>query len=230
MTITTDAATRNALAEVAEAAGLQIDPTVDGDDLSGLNGPFLAADLSTGTDHASFLFVAVRDDLGGAGEHLLDALCSVVAPDREPATADPVPSGAELQALFDGPIDVVAMGDGSQVVALVVAPVERRRAGADDGRGIGSRATLSEPLARAAGGFDKLANVALDVSVELGRTRVTLAEVLSFDVGSVVELDRAAGSPVDVRVNGTLLAQGEVVLIDDEYAVRITAIVDPHEK
>jgi len=50
---------------------------------------------------------------------------------------------------------------------------------------------------------------------------------MAYDVGSVVELDRAAGSPVDVRVNGTLLAQGEVVLIDDEYAVRITAVVEP---
>jgi flagellar motor switch protein FliN len=86
---------------------------------------------------------------------------------------------------------------------------------------------LSESVVRAAGGFDKLINVALEVSVELGRTRVTLSEVLEFDVGSVVELDRAAGSPVDVRVNGTLLAQGEVVLIDDEYAVRITSIVEP---
>ncbi|MDH4077484.1 MAG: FliM/FliN family flagellar motor switch protein, partial [Acidimicrobiia bacterium] len=55
---------------------------------------------------------------------------------------------------------------------------------------------------------------------------VTLADVLEYDVGSVVELDRAAGAPVDVRVNGTLLAHGEVVLIDDEYAVRITAIID----
>lgn len=79
------------------------------------------------------------------------------------------------------------------------------------------------------GGLDKLVNVALEVSVELGRTRVTLSEVLDYDVGSVVELDRAAGAPVDVRVNDTLLAQGEVVLIDDEYAVRITAIFDPNQ-
>ena len=229
MTTATDAATRTALAEAAEAAGLQIDPSLDAAGLAAVTGPFLAADLSTGSDHGSLLFVAVRDTAQGAegaeAEQLLATLCSVVAPDREPASADPIASGAELSDLFNGPIDVVAMGDGSQVMALVVGPVERR--GGDEAEPPPApRPSLSEPLARAAGGFDKLANVALDVSVELGRTRVSLAEVLSYDVGSVVELDRAAGAPVDVRVNGTLLAQGEVVLIDDEYAVRITAIVD----
>ncbi|MEM7326707.1 MAG: flagellar motor switch protein FliN [Actinomycetota bacterium] len=89
-----------------------------------------------------------------------------------------------------------------------------------------AQAVLGVPVG---GGLDKLVNVALEVSVELGRTRVTLSEVLEYDVGSVVELDRAAGAPVDVRVNDTLLAQGEVVLIDDEYAVRITAIFDPNQ-
>jgi len=73
-----------------------------------------------------------------------------------------------------------------------------------------------------------LVNVSLEVSVEIGRTRVTLADVLAFDVGSTIELDRAAGAPVDIRVNDTLLAQGEVVLVDDEYAVRITSIIDPN--
>jgi flagellar motor switch protein FliN/FliY len=225
MTIATDAATRTALADMAEAAGLEIDPSFDGDRLATASGPFLTADLSTGTDHGSLLYVAVRDDGSGGGELLLTSLCRVAAPDRSPATAEPVASGAELKALFEGPIEVIAFTDGSQVAALVVAPIERRRGDAED-LASSSGSALSEPLARAAGGFDKLANVSLDVSVELGRTRVSLAEVLSYDVGSVVELDRPAGAPVDVRVNGTLLAQGEVVLIDDEYAVRITAIVD----
>ena len=75
--------------------------------------------------------------------------------------------------------------------------------------------------------MERLVNVSLEVSVELGRCRVTLADVLGFDVGSAVELDRPVGAPVDVRVNDTLLARGEVVLVDDEYAVRITEIVDP---
>ncbi len=76
-------------------------------------------------------------------------------------------------------------------------------------------------------GLSMLREVELEVSVELGRTQMTLAEVLSLHIGSVVELDRPAGSPVDLRVNGTLLARGEVVVIDGEYAVRISEVVEP---
>lgn len=86
------------------------------------------------------------------------------------------------------------------------------------------------PFALGAGnhpGLQLLRDVRLDVSVELGRAELTVSEVLELGVGSVVELDRAARAPVDVRVNGTLLARGEVVVVDDEYAVRITEIVDP---
>jgi flagellar motor switch protein FliN/FliY len=81
--------------------------------------------------------------------------------------------------------------------------------------------------ASAGNGLAMLRDVALEVSVELGRTDMTLAEVLALHIGSVVELDRPAGSPVDVRVNGTLLARGEVVVIDGEYAVRISEVIDP---
>lgn len=70
-----------------------------------------------------------------------------------------------------------------------------------------------------------LRDVPLEVSAELGRTRMPVAEILQLNVGSVVELDRTAGSPVDVVVNGSLIARGEVVVIDDEYGVRITEIV-----
>ena len=71
-----------------------------------------------------------------------------------------------------------------------------------------------------------LREVPLEVSAELGRTRhVGVAEILQLNVGSVVELDRTAGAPVDVVVNGSLIARGEVVVIDDEYGVRITEIL-----
>lgn len=70
-----------------------------------------------------------------------------------------------------------------------------------------------------------LREVELGISVELGRSRMTVREVLGLAPGAVVELDRPAGSPVDVLVNGTLMARGEVVVVDDEYAVRITEVV-----
>jgi flagellar motor switch protein FliN len=70
-----------------------------------------------------------------------------------------------------------------------------------------------------------LADVSLGVTVELGRARLTVAEVLSLTIGSVVELDRVAGSPVDVLVNGTLIARGEVVVIDEEFGVRVSEVI-----
>ena len=70
-----------------------------------------------------------------------------------------------------------------------------------------------------------LREVPLEVSAELGRARMSVSEILQLNVGSVVELDRTAGSPVDVVVNGSLIARGEVVVIDDEYGVRITEIL-----
>ena len=72
-----------------------------------------------------------------------------------------------------------------------------------------------------------LNDVSLSVSVELGRTRLTVSEMLGLTVGSVVELDRPAGSPVDVFANGTLIARAEVVVVDDEYGVRIAEIIAP---
>jgi len=70
-----------------------------------------------------------------------------------------------------------------------------------------------------------LREVPLELSAEIGRTRMSVAEILQLNVGSVIELDRTAGSPVDVVVNGSLIARGEVVVIDDEYGVRVTEIV-----
>jgi flagellar motor switch protein FliN len=70
-----------------------------------------------------------------------------------------------------------------------------------------------------------LKNVSLEVTVELGRATVTLAQLMGLTIGSVIELDRVAGSPVDIRVNGMLFGRGEVVVVDDEYAVRIVEIL-----
>lgn len=70
-----------------------------------------------------------------------------------------------------------------------------------------------------------LADVEMGVTVELGRARLSVAEILSLTIGSVVELDRIAGSPVDVLVNGTLIARGEVVVVDEEFGVRVSEVI-----
>ena len=74
---------------------------------------------------------------------------------------------------------------------------------------------------------DLLNNVEMEVTAELGRTRMTVRELLALTPGVVVELDKSAGSPIDLFVNGTLIAHGEVVVIDEEFGVRISAIVGP---
>ncbi len=74
--------------------------------------------------------------------------------------------------------------------------------------------------------LEVLHGVELEVTVELGRARMLLRDLLGVNVGSVVELDRQAGSPVDVLVNGAPVARGEVVVVDDEFAVRITELVE----
>jgi flagellar motor switch protein FliN/FliY len=75
------------------------------------------------------------------------------------------------------------------------------------------------------GSMDLLLDVSLEVSVDLGHSQMTIREVLGLRNGSVVELDKLAGEPVDVSVNGTLIARGEVVVVDEKFGVRITEVV-----
>ncbi|MPV39004.1 flagellar motor switch protein FliN [Georgenia subflava] len=74
-----------------------------------------------------------------------------------------------------------------------------------------------------------LYDVEMTLTTEIGRTRLPVREVLGLTPGSVLELDRAAGSPADIMVNGRLIARGEVVVVDDEYAVRVSEIVPATE-
>jgi flagellar motor switch protein FliN/FliY len=75
-------------------------------------------------------------------------------------------------------------------------------------------------------GIEMLHGVDMEVTVELGRTRMTVRELLSLAPGQVLELDRAAGSPADLLVNGRLIARGEVVVVDEDFGLRVTEIVD----
>jgi len=73
-------------------------------------------------------------------------------------------------------------------------------------------------------------DVPLDVSVELGKTRKIIKEVLELQQGSIIQLDKMAGEPVDLLVNGKLIAKGEVVVIDENYGIRITTIISPMDR
>ena len=77
--------------------------------------------------------------------------------------------------------------------------------------------------------MDLLMGVSLDVAVEIGQTKRKIKDILDFGQGTVIELDKQAGSLVDIVVNGKLLARGDVVVIDDNFGVRITEIVGTRE-
>jgi flagellar motor switch protein FliN len=80
-----------------------------------------------------------------------------------------------------------------------------------------------------AGNLGRINNVEMTLTVEIGHTRMSVRDVLGLEPGAVVELDRSAGAPADVLLNGRLIAQGEVVVVDQDYAVRITRILDVAE-
>jgi len=76
--------------------------------------------------------------------------------------------------------------------------------------------------------LDLLSGLDMQVTVELGRTHMTIAEVLAIGAGSVIELDRLAGEPVDILVNDRVVAHGEVVVMEENFGVRITEVVKPN--
>jgi len=73
-------------------------------------------------------------------------------------------------------------------------------------------------------------DVPLEVTVELGRTRKKIKEILEFSPGSIIELDKLAGEPIDILVNGKFVAKGEVVVIDENFGIRITDIIGVEER
>ncbi len=78
--------------------------------------------------------------------------------------------------------------------------------------------------------LDVILDVPVALSLEVGRTRMPIRNLLQLNRGSVIELERGAGEPLDVYVNGTLIAHGEVVVINDRFGVRLTDVVSPSER
>lgn len=78
--------------------------------------------------------------------------------------------------------------------------------------------------------MDAILDVPVTVSMEIGRTNLNIRNLLQLNQGSVVELDRLAGEPMDVLVNGTLIAKGEVVVVNEKFGIRLTDIVSPADR
>jgi len=78
--------------------------------------------------------------------------------------------------------------------------------------------------------LDVVLDIPVTLSMEVGRSRVSIRNLLQLSQGSVVELDRATGEPLDVYVNGTLIAHGEVVVVNDKFGIRLTDVISPAER
>jgi len=94
--------------------------------------------------------------------------------------------------------------------------------------------SLNAGASAGAGGDDVNLDILLDVpvtiSMEIGRTKINIRNLLHLNQGSVIELDRLAGEPMDVLVNGTLIAHGEVVVVNDKFGIRLTDVISPSER
>ena len=120
---------------------------------------------------------------------------------------------------------------GTSVVAALLMPESTLgRALALTGTGAsapsGAVGAAVHPISQGRRGLELLHGVEMEVTVELGRTRMTVRDLLALAPGAVLALDRAAGSPADLLVNGRLIARGEVVVIDEDFGLRLTEILD----
>ncbi|GIE80079.1 hypothetical protein Aph02nite_60290 [Actinoplanes philippinensis] len=247
MTAPTMTAPQLALARNAAEAALAVLPTsralVAGDPVVPDAGTVIEGQAIT----ARFTGAASGEVLVVVGQDLADALresplgeldlTAAVRPALEAAARVFGPVVLDPGQLMEPEIALSALAakDGSVAVPLqdetevraVLALALSQWPGAEPGAV--NVAPMSAPSRRASGrgGLDMLHDVEMEVSAELGRTRMSVRELLSLTPGAIVELDRAAGSPADLLVNGRLIARGEVVVVDENFGIRITEIVSP---
>ncbi len=121
--------------------------------------------------------------------------------------------------------ETIWLMDAETAETIVNAESESDGVGGFESAALPSGARDVEPS-----GLELLMDIPLEISVELGRVKMLVKDVVDLGTGSIVEIEKAAGEPVDVMVNGRLVARGEVVVIEDNFGVRITEILNPHER
>jgi len=212
------AATQPALDAAANILGAHARPAAEVDlglVVNDLGGEFTTVPL-IGAGIAAALLVPLgtlqkaKPNLKGAPIELdLSAVLDAAdAADSAPVAAAPAPAAVT----FDTPLNAAPPGSGMpRGMQQAAAPA-------------GTATPVVVPVAR---GIEMLHGVDMEVTVELGRTRMTVRDLLALSPGAVLELDRAAGSPADLLVNGRLIARGEVVVVDEDFGLRVTEILDP---
>ncbi|MCA1984280.1 flagellar motor switch protein FliN [Nocardioides nematodiphilus] len=214
------AATQPALDAAANILGAQARPATEVDlalvvnDLGGefTTVPLIGAGIAAAVLVPQATLQNAQPNLSGAplALDLSDVLSAADAADSGPAAAPAAPAPAAVS--FDTPLAAAPPGSGMP-----------RGMQAPAGSGA-APAPVHVPVAR---GIEMLHGVDMEVTVELGRTRMTVRDLLALSPGAVLELDRAAGSPADLLVNGRLIARGEVVVVDEDFGLRVTEILDP---
>jgi flagellar motor switch protein FliN len=127
--------------------------------------------------------------------------------------------------------DEMAMDDWAAALAeQEVADAATASAPEVQAADIFQRFDASTPIANAPSNIDMILDIPVSLTVELGRTKIAIRSLLQLAQGSVVELDGMAGEPMDVLVNGCLIAQGEVVVVNDKFGIRLTDIITPAER
>ncbi|MET1018209.1 MAG: flagellar motor switch protein FliN [Leifsonia flava] len=197
-------------------------------DRSGLAASFSDAVVASfvGSSSAELALVlqsaaGIDDALGTAGTAVSQADALRPALEAAAATLGPGVLGTarvdRAGWVADAEAEVYALTDGGVTVGWFALRMHRP----------------TRPVTDAASGdapnLGRIRDVEMTLAVELGRTRMSVRDVLSIEPGSVIELDRSAGAPADVLLNGRLIAHGEIVVVDQDYAVRITRILDVAE-
>jgi flagellar motor switch protein FliN/FliY len=137
-----------------------------------------------------------------------DALAdATIAEEGAPAPAGPAPAFAQPAP--------PAGADNVVPLAAVATPMS---------------SPAAQPAASRPADLEMLMNVPLPLTVELGSTQRTIRELVDFSIGSIIELGKLAGDPLDIKVNDRVIARGEVVVIDEEFGIRVTEIVSPEDR
>lgn len=157
-------------------------------------------------------------DLAAAVQPALDAAASALGTTTQGAqTLDPALVEQEMGTPFTA---VPLLADGTTHAVLLITNRSVETAAPSP-----AAAPASSVKVNGSRGIELLHGVVMDVTVELGRTRMSVRDLLELTPGTVLELDRAAGSPADLLVNGRLIARGEVVVVDEDFGLRVTEII-----
>lgn len=150
-----------------------------------------------------------EDDLSAWGEAMDEQAQSETGSDSDSSAVDDDPWG---EALSEQARETES-NNADEIDAASFSALEK------------SRGNSSEKV-----DLDVLLDIPVTLSLEIGRAKVSIRNLLSYTQGSVIEMDRLAGEPLDLLVNGTLIAHGEVVVINDKFGVRLTDVISPQER